>query len=363
MKKPYVPQSLPLDSLDWVRFITLVGQANAELARYDGILQGIINSSVFLFPLTTHEAVISSKIEGTQASLEEVLQFEASPDVKTEKYDDIQEIINYREAMRFAVDWLKEKPITLNLIKQMHGTLMDSARGRDKGRGNFRTWQNFIGKPGATIEQAAYIPPEPGGIMDHLSSFEKYIHYEEKDRLIQLAIVHAQFEIIHPFGDGNGRLGRILIPLFLYEKKVLRSPMFYISEYLESNREEYYAKLLAVSEERKWEDWIEFFLRAIVAQAKANSTKAKAMVALYNKKKDKLSELTHSQYVIKVLDTIFSRLLFSTTDFIKFSKIPKESAIRLLRLLKKEKILSTFRKGKGRSPEIFIFSRLFNIVQ
>jgi Fic family protein len=363
MKKPYVPQGLPLESLDWVRFITLIGQANAELARYDGILQGVINPGVLLSPLTTNEAVISSKIEGTQASLEEVLQYEASPDVKTEKYDDIQEIINYREAMRSAVHWLEEKPITLNFIKRIHGILLDSVRGKDKARGSFSTGQNYIGKPGAPIEKARYIPPAPLTLMDHLSNFENYIHYDEKDRLIQLAIVHAQFEIIHPFLDGNGRIGRILIPLFLYEKKVLHSPMFYISEYLEQNRDAYYDRLLAVSEEKKWEDWIEFFLEATITQAKANSAKAKAILELYERKKHKLSELTHSQYVIKVLDTIFARPLFSTPDFIKISKIPKESAIRLLRLLKKENILTTLREGRGRSPEIFIFNKLFNIVR
>lgn len=363
MKQPYIPQLLPLESVDWVRFITLIGQANAELARYDGILQGIINPRVLLSPLTTNEAVISSKIEGTQASLEEVLKYEASPDVKTEKYDDIREIINYREAMRFAIQWMKEKPITLNLIRQMHGMLLDSVRGKDRSRGSFRTSQNYIGRFGSTIEQASYVPPEPAILMEHLSNFEKYIHYDERDRLVQLAIIHAQFEIIHPFLDGNGRLGRILIPLFLYEKKVLNSPMFYISEYLENNREEYYAKLRAISENKKWDDWIEFFLRAIVAQAKANSAKAKAILELYGIKKHKLSELTHSQYVIKVLDTMFARPLFSTTDFIKNSKIPKESAIRLLRLLKREKILTTLREGKGRSPEILIFNKLFDIVQ
>src|SRR3989338_8013734 len=203
MKKPYVPQSLPLESVDWVRFITLIGQANAEMARYDGTLEGIVNPRVLLSPLITKEAVISSKIEGTQASLEEVLQYEASPDVKNEKYDDIQEIINYREAMRFAIQWMKEKPITLNLIKEMHGILLDSVRGKDKGRGNFRTGQNYIGKPGAPIEQARYIPPDPLILMEHLSNFEKYFHYDEKDRLVQLAMIHAQFEIIHPFLDGN----------------------------------------------------------------------------------------------------------------------------------------------------------------
>jgi Fic family protein len=352
---------LPLETLDWVRFITLVGQSNAELARYDGILQGIINPGVLLSPLTTREAVISSKIEGAQASLEEVLKFEASPDVKTEKYDDIQEIINYREAARLAIGWLKEKPISLNLIKQIHGILMDSVRGRDKGRGNFRTWQNFIGKPGAALEQATYIPPEPRAILEHLYNFEKYIHYEEKDRLVQLAIVHAQFEIIHPFGDGNGRLGRILMPLFLYEKKVLQSPMFYISEYLESNRDEYYARLLAVSEKKDWEGWIEFFLRAVVQQAKSNSSKAQAILQLYNQKKERITAVTRSQYAIHILDCLFKRPIFSTTDFIKLSKIPKASAMRSIAILKKEKIVEVMREGSGRRPEILAFPRLLAI--
>ncbi len=362
MKKPYVPQALPLSSLDWVRFVPLIGQANAEIARYDGILQGIINPGVLLSPLTTKEAVLSSKIEGTQASLEEVLQYEASPDVKTKKYDDIQEIINYREAMRFAVGWLKEKPITLNLIKQMHGILLNSVRGKDLGRGNFRTGQNYIGKPGAPIEQAKYIPPAPLNLMEYLSNFEKYVHFDEKDRLAQLAIVHAQFEIIHPFLDGNGRLGRILIPLFLHEKKMLHSPMFYISEYLESNREEYYARLRAITEENKWDDWIEFFLRAIVEQAKANSIKAKSILALYEKKKTRITEVTRSQYSIKILDTIFARPIFNTTDFIKYSRIPKASAMRLLKILRKEGILSTLTEGSGRRAEVMMFNKLLDIV-
>ncbi len=362
MKKPYIPESLPLQSVDWTRFITLIGQANAELARYDGILQGIINPGVLLSPLTTKEAVVSSKIEGTQASLEEVLQYEASPDTKTEKYDDIREVINYREAMRFAISWMKEKPITLNLIKQTHGILLDSVRGKNKSRGIFRTSQNFIGKPGATVEQASYVPPEPAILMEHLSNFEKYIHYDEKDPLVQLAIVHAQFEVIHPFLDGNGRLGRILIPLFLFEKKVLHSPMFYVSEYLENHREEYYAKLRALSEEKEWDNWIEFFLRAVIEQAKANSIKAKSILALYERKKTRITEITHSQYAIKILDTIFASPIFNTTDFIKHSRIPKPSAMRYLKMLRKEGILVTLKAGSGRRAEVMMFKKLIDIV-
>lgn len=363
--KPYIPDTLPLQNLDWVKFVSLIGKANAELARYDGILQGVINPHVLLSPLTTNEAVLSSRIEGTQASLVEVLEFEASPRVaiETEKQKDIQEIINYRKAIGMAVNWLTKKPITLNMIKEEHSVLLDSVRGKDKGRGRFRAVQNWIGKHGTPIEQADYVPPEPMRLMEFLSNFEKYIHYEEKDPLVQLAIVHAQFEIIHPFVDGNGRLGRILIPLFLYEKTLLSTPMFYISEYLEANRDVYYGRLKAITQDKKWEEWVEFFLSAVIEQAKTNSKKARAILDLYEKKKERIQTITHSQYVIKILDTLFARPVFSTTDFIHRSGIPKASAIRFIKLLEKEAVVSVLRKGSGRKAGIFIFDKLLRIIE
>lgn len=362
MSLPHTPKNLPLNSIDWVRFVPLIGQANAEIARYDGILQGIRNPGILLSPLTTREAVLSSKIEGTQASLEEVLEYEAAPSVKAEKYYDIQEIINYRKAMRFAVQWLNKKPITLNLIKEMHAILLDSVRGKDKHCGHFRTTQNYIAKAGDPIEKALFVPPAPVHLMGALSNFEKYFHYDEKDRLVQLAVLHAQFEIIHPFLDGNGRIGRLLIPLFLFEKSVLNSPMFYISEYLEDNRAEYYVRLRAITEEGKWDDWIEFFLKAVVAQAKTNSSKAKAILALYNTKKERITEITRSQYAIKILDAIFARPIFNSADFIKTSKIPRPSAQRLLAQLRKGGVIDTLKPGGPRKAEVFAFSRLLKIV-
>jgi len=360
---PHIPQLLPLKELNWVRFIKLIGQANAELARYDGILQGIVNPVVLLSPLTTKEAVISSKMEGTIASLHEVLEFEAAPDPANEKYHDIHEIINYREAMHYAVTWLDQKPLTLNLIKEIHSILLNSVRGRDKRRGNFRTGQNYIGKPGASIEEAMYVPPEPRLLSECLDNFEKYIHFDEKDMLVQLALVHAQFEIIHPFLDGNGRVGRILIPLFLFEKKILHLPMFYISEYLEARRDEYCSRLNAITAENKWDDWVEFFLKALVEQAKANSAKAKSILELYDRKKARITEATHSQYCIKTLDALFKRPIFTSPDFIKLSGIPKASGMRLIQLLKKEEIVVTLRKGKGRRAEIFEFKKLMDIIK
>jgi len=362
--KPYMPDFLPLKKLDWMKFIHLIGPANSELARYDGIIHGIVNPNVLVSPLTTKEAVLSSRIEGTQATLVEVLEFEASQktNIKTEREKDIQEIINYLKSIMFATDWINVKPVTLNMIKKVHFTLLDSVRGRNKGLGEFRSVQNWIGKPGMPMVQADYIPPEPMKLIEYLSNFEKYIHFKEKDFLVQLAVIHAQFEIIHPFIDGNGRVGRILIPLFLFEKKLLSSPIFYISEYLESHRDEYCNRLREITQENKWEEWVKFFLKAIYEQAKLNSNKAKLIIKLYNQKKERIQSITHSQYLIKILDSLFTRPIFSTTYFIKESGIPKRSALRFLNIMEKEGIISVLRPGKGRKATIFMFRKLIKII-
>lgn len=361
---PYIPDSLPLETLNWEKFIPLIGASHSELARYDGFLQGIINPHILLSPLTTQEAVLSSRIEGTQATLEDVLEFQAIPKQKDpKKYDDIQEILNYQKAMEYAIDGMKEKPVNLNMLLEVHSILLDSVRGRNKRRGEFRKMQNWIGRAGATIEQASYVPPEPMYLMQHLTEWENYFHYEEKDRLVQLAIIHAQFEIIHPLLDGNGRVGRILIPLFLFEKGLLHSPMFYLSEYLESHRDIYYSKLRYVTEGKDWEGWIMFFLEAVTEQAKENSRKARAILALYNEMKNKIAEVTRSHYAIKILDSLFYKPIFSTKEFVEISRIPDKSAFRILDMLKKEAILSVAKESKGREAALIIFPQLLSILE
>ena len=232
--KPYIPESLPLTNLDHGRLIRLIGPANAALARYDGLLQSVINPSVMLSLLTTQEAVLSSKIEGTQATVDEVLEYEAGIEFDPEKVKDIQEVVNYRTALTLAKETLTQRPLNLALLRQMHGTLMSSVRGADKSPGQFRVHQNWIGPSGCTIEQATFVPPAPLQLLDHLEAFERYLAGDDVDPLIQVAVVHAQFELLHPFNDGNGRVGRLLIPLFLFQKRALASPMFYLSEYLEA---------------------------------------------------------------------------------------------------------------------------------
>lgn len=360
--QPYIPDILPLKELDWTKYVHLIGKANAEVARFDGLLQSMPNPGVLLSPLTTQEAVLSSKIEGTQASLKDVLEFEADPQKKAEKYDDIHEILNYRSAMNFAVKELEKLPLCNRLIKNVHSMLLDSVRGQNKQRGHFRSGQVHIGKPGSTIESASYVPPTPVMVENLMGYLEKYFHYDEKDYLVQLAIVHAQFEIIHPFWDGNGRMGRILLPLFLYYKKVLSTPMFYLSAYFESHRDEYYDKLLGISRSKDWDSWIIYFLQAVIEQSQINIQKASTIHKLYDSKKEEVMTLTNSKYAIKILDFIFSYPIFNSSNFIKVSKIPKRSAIRSLNALEEGGMLKKIISGSGRKPSTYVFSKLLSVV-
>lgn len=362
--KPYKPVNLPLTQINWESHIRHIGQANSSLARFDGILTGMVNPKIPLSPLTTQEAVLSSKIEGTQASLEEVLEFEVGADegVEPDKQADIHEIINYRQAMNLAIERLNKLPLCLNLIRELHKTLLDSVRGRNKAPGEFRRIQNFIGKPDCTIENATFVPPSVDLMTPALHNWEKYLHFEEKDPLVQLAVAKAQFEIIHPFLDGNGRLGRMLVPLFLFEKKILSSPMFYLSAYFEANREEYYFALQNITRQGDWNSWITFFLNATIEQAKKNNSKARAILSLYDRMKAEIPRITRSQFAIQALDSLFDFPIFRNTDFTKRAKIPKVTSLRILRTLYKNKIIQTLRQGGGRRARVMIFPDLINIV-
>jgi len=265
--------------------------------------------------------------------------------------------------MRHAIESLTKRPICLNLMREAHSILLDGVRGQNKARGEFRREQNYIAKPGAPLDQAIYIPPAPESLEGHLRNLEQYIHYDEEDRLVQLAIVHAQFELIHPFLDGNGRLGRMLLPLFMYEKNLLSSPMFYLSEYLESQRDVYYDRLGAISQSQDWEGWIEFFLTAIIEQAQVNTVKAERILELYNQKKTKVSDLTRSSHAIRAVDTIFGNPIFTGTLFIKRSGIPPATATRILKVLTDNEVLRKVRLGSGRTPALYIFSKLIGITE
>jgi len=360
---PFVPDQLPLSNLDFARLIGLVGEANAALARYYGMLQSVVNPAILLSPLTTQEAVLSSKIEGTQATLDEVLEHEAGLTFEAYKTQDIQEVVNYRRALTLASEALLEQSLSLGLVKQMHGVLLDSVRGQHKEPGQFRRDQNWIGPQGCTIDEATFVPPSPLQLLDHLEAWEAYLNGDDVDRLIQAAVMHAQFELIHPFKDGNGRIGRLLIPLFLFNRAALSQPMFYLSGYLEQHRDEYYARLRGISESGGWNEWILFFLKAIAVQARDNTQRVQSTLLLYEEMKEQIRHITHSQYTIQLLDALFDRPIFQTSDAVQRTGMSKQTLMPLLRQLKDAGLLTPLREASGRRPAILAFPSLLNIIE
>lgn len=358
--RPYQPLQLPLDSIDWTAHVTAIGQANAARARFDGMVQSIVNPSVLLSPLRTQEAVLSSRIEGTRADMKDVLVYEADPQeiLAPARQADVQEIINYRRALGQAVEHMRQRPFSLNLLKQIHATLLNSVRGRDKTRGQFRRSQNYIAPAGQPIERATFVPPSWDQVEPAMDNWEKYFHADDRDRLVQLAVVKAQFELIHPFLDGNGRLGRMLVPLFLFEKNLLSEPVFYLSAYLEAHRDAYFERLRAISQSADWNGWIAFFLGAIIEQARDNTEKTRSILALYDRMKQEVPSITRSQYAIQAIDALFDRPVFQSGDFIEQSGIPRDTALRILRELKKRNVLAEVRPRRGRRGAVMVFPEL-----
>lgn len=362
---PFTPHKLPPSGLDWEKLSKPIGKASAAVSLYNGLLKSIPNPHILLSPITTQEAVLSSRIEGTQASLSDVFKFEAGETYSQEKDRDIAEIMNYRKALFRAEELFEKLPaIHLNMLKELHAILLAGVRGANKARGEFRSVQNFIGRYGATIEQATYVPPSPDRVLPALDEWEKYINSDGQDALIQLAVLHAQFEIIHPFLDGNGRLGRILIPLFLYQKGLLEKPVFYLSQYFEEHRDEYYARLRGITQNNDWQSWILYFLDAVALQAKTNTETAEGILKLYDKTKTQILGLTSSNNALVVLDTLFFKPIMNTSEFMIKTKLKyKSTALDILKKLEAAGILKTIKEGRGRAAAVFAFPELINITE
>lgn len=355
----------PPPQLDWPRLIPLIGPAAAAVARYDGLLAAIPSPDVLLAPLTTQEAVLSSRIEGTQATMGEVLEFEAGREaVSPERREDIREVLNYRAAMREAEKLLETLPLSQRVIREAHRILLSGVRGEGKAAGEYRHVPNWIGPIGRPMDEARYVPISAEKLPDAMSAWERYAHSEAPDRLVQLAILHAEFEALHPFLDGNGRLGRMLVPLFMWRAGLIQRPMFYISAFFEARRDAYYERLLAVSRDNDWTGWSRFFLEAVRVQAEGNLAKARAILDLYQNLKLRVAELSRTPYAIHALDWIFAHPIFASSDFVARAGIPsKPTAKRILSALQEADIVTTLRPGAGRRPSVLAFPGLLNITE
>lgn len=372
-KQTYIPDNLPLplEKLELTSLIRDISNANSALSTYDGILRAIPNPRVLLSTLIDQEADLSSRIEGTQASYKDVLDQEAGkPPATSRQENDIQEIINYRTAMITAQAYLEEgRRLSLSLILELHQQLLTSVRGQDKSPGEFRKEQNWIGTEGLTIDNAIFVPPSPIVLSTALENWEQYISYDEVDPIVQTAILHAQFELIHPFKDGNGRIGRLLIPLTLYKKNRLNTPNFYLSEVLESKRGEYYERLNNVSSHEDWNGWIKFFLQAVNSQAKSNIIKVEAILELHNAMKKEIVAATNSPYSSALTDFIFIRPIFNSSHVQSYiteqhgNSVGRTTINTNLNKLIDAKILRITRKGSGSAPSIYSFDQLLRIVK
>ena len=279
-----LPPELNIDD----EMLSLLTGATKAIAKLDTLATYIPNINLFVSMYVRKEALLSSQIEGTQATIEDVL----NPLIEENTNRNVADVVNYIKATEFALDRLTTLPLCNRLLKETHAVLMQGVRGQEKNPGNFRTSQNWIGSQVSSIKNARYIPPNPQDMTDAMSDLEKYMNNDDSlDVLIRAALIHYQFETIHPFLDGNGRIGRLLITLFLMEKKVLHSPALYISYYLKLNRVEYYDRMSEVRAKNNYEQWVRFFLLAIKESSEEAAETILRLNVLHNKNVSVIDEL------------------------------------------------------------------------
>ena len=264
--RAFVPAPLP-PPLAWdERLAVRLSAADRAIGRLAGEGRRLPNPHLLMRPFLRKEAVLSSRIEGTQATLGELLAAEAGAAVERSPAD-LREVGNYVTALEYGLERLDTLPLSLRLVREMHERLMRGVRGDVATPGEFRRSQNWIGPPGCTLNDATYVPPPPSELMACLDAWERFLHDDALPPLVHAALAHSQFEAVHPFLDGNGRVGRLLITLLLVKQSIIPSPLFYLSAYFEATREEYYARLLGVTERGEWEEWLTYFLTGVVLQA------------------------------------------------------------------------------------------------
>ena len=295
-----LPPALGMDD----EMIQTLVQATKSLSALDTLSANIPNMNLFVSMYVRKEALLSSQIEGTQATLEDVLD----PLIEKNANQNVADVINYIRATEYALNRLNTLPLCNRLIKETHAVLMEGVRGQEKSPGEFRTSQNWIGAAGSTLKTARYIPPRPDDMVEAMSDLEKYIHAEDPlDVLIQAALIHYQFETIHPFLDGNGRVGRLLITLFLVERGALRTPALYISFYLKKNRIEYYDRMSEVRSKDNYEQWVKFFLRAVQSSAEDASQTIRELASLHERSMAVIDGMGRAKKTAKALFTYLER--------------------------------------------------------
>lgn len=339
----------------------LLSEADRKLGRLDGITQVLPNPELFVAMYVNKEAVLSTQIEGTQASLADLLIDSPSQSSVDYSPDGISEVVNYVSALKWGLKNLERLPLSLRLIREIHSQLLKDVRGFNKYPGEFRTSQNWIGPAGCTLTTAVFVPPEPDEMGPALYKLEDFIHNQSNiPALIKIALIHAQFEAIHPFLDGNGRMGRLLITFWLCEQKILSQPLLYLSYFFKLNRSEYYEKLMDVRLNGDWESWIKFFLKGVAFVADEAISTAKEILQLRERCLSKIAN--QNTNFIKLLDRLFEDPVITKKEVAEFLDIATGTAVSIVDSFCNMDILKDTTPEKQRYKK-YIFGEYFELLR
>lgn len=358
--RAFVPGALP-PQLDIARLAALTSEADQALGRLDGAATILPNPDLFVAMYVRREALLSSQIEGTQASLAEVLEFEDTED-ETEANDDVAEVVNYVAAMNLGLKRLKELPLSARLIREIHERLMRGVRGENRAPGEFRRTQNWIGPPGSTQDNASFVPPPPQIMAEAIGQLELFLHDTSLPALIHAAICHAQFETIHPFLDGNGRVGRLLITFLLCHRGVMQQPLLYLSHYLKRHRTEYYDRLQATRDKGRWDDWLEFILRGVRDVATEATSTSRSIIALRQRHQQILQNAGGaSGNLLRLHELLFRHPVCSAGRVERSLDVSAATANSLIRKMIDAKIL--MQSTSGRRNRKFMYTEFVDLFE
>ncbi|GKS69958.1 Fic family protein [Nitrosomonas sp. PY1] len=362
----YHYDKFPPNKLDYTKFIDPILKATAAIARYDQMLKNMHNSEILLAPLRNQEAIISSRMEGTVSTLDEILKYEADHTDGIENTHSVRsEVIEtylYRIALQAAQRSIENGyPLSQSLIKSIHQQLLSFGRGASASPGEFKNEQNYLADK--VKKNILFIPISPERLQEGLDKLFEYIGQSNHPILVKTAVAHIEFEALHPFKDGNGRIGRMLITLMLWSTGTISAPHFYISGYLEEHKDLYIDLMRNVSSNGDWESWSAFFLEAVEQQAIKNLTIAENIQKLYEEMKVIFSDALASKWSVSALDFIFTYPVFRNNKFTTKSGIPTPSAARFTRILLEKKLITILEEASGRRPALYSFEPLLQIVR
>jgi Fic family protein len=354
----FVPAPLPPEMVWAERLIRSLSDADRFIGQLSGEGKQLPNPHLLIRPFIKREAVLSSKIEGTQATLGELLASDAGAAVNRSP-DDLREVGNYVTALDHGIKRLNTLPLSLRLVREVHEKLMEGVRGGNATPGQFRKTQNWIGPAGCTLQNATYIPPPPDLLMDCLKNWEQFLHVQKIPPLVQAGLLHYQFEAIHPFLDGNGRIGRLLVILFLVERKVLAEPLLYISAFFEATRSEYYNLLLSVSQKSQWNPWLEYFLNGIARMSDDVLSRAERINLLLQNWREAVSG-QKPKILFDVIDLLAENPYWTTKRISERLQVAFTTAQRAINVLVKQGVLSQV--GKGERDKVFCAAEIMKIL-